>query len=257
MKQTFTLAAWNFRLARRSLLALWGIFAAQQLALVLFRVAVQQNAAGMGLASHYYVTMQIFVYCGFYLLTALAAGAATHVSRRARSGYTWATLPGTPGQKFGAKAIAIAAAELVFTAWQFVWYIIEFYPVTALEVHLARKLYGAALPPANLYEQVVANNLFSRLLPRRPLQLVILLGILALSALLLAALDTVRGWRKLPVFAVGALCAGVCFYFVSVEQHPEWMFLSASRNLTMAAAAVLAALTVWWAVRSIRRGEAC
>lgn len=31
----------------------------------------------------------------------------------------------------------------------------------------------------------------------------ILLGILALSALLLAALDTVRGWRKLPVFAVG------------------------------------------------------
>ena len=34
MKHTLTLAAWNFRLARRSLLALWGIFAAQQLALV-------------------------------------------------------------------------------------------------------------------------------------------------------------------------------------------------------------------------------
>ena len=199
MKHTLTLAAWNFRLARRSLLALWGIFAAQQLALVVFRIC-WQGAAGMGLASHYYVTMQIFAYLGFYLLTGLAAGLATHNSRRARSGYTWATLPGTPGQKFGAKAITIAAAEVVFTAWQFVWYIVEFYPVTALEVHLGRKLYGAALPPANLYEQVVANNLFSRLLPRRPLQLVILLGTLALSALLLAALDTVRGWRKLPVF---------------------------------------------------------
>ena len=185
MKHTLTLAAWNFRLARRSLLALWGIFAAQQLVLVVVRIC-WQGAAGMGLASHYYVTMQIFAYLGFYLLTGLAAGLATHNSRRARSGYTWATLPGTPGQKFGAKAITIAAAEVVFTAWQFVWYIVEFYPVTALEVHLARKLYGAALPPANLYEQVVANNLFSRLLPRRPLQLVILLGILALSALLLA-----------------------------------------------------------------------
>lgn len=201
--------------------------------------------------------MQIFVYCGFYLLTALAAGAATHVSRRARSGYTWATLPGTPGQKFAAKAITIAAAEVTFTAWQFIWYIVEFYPVTALEVHRARQLYGAALPPANLYEQVVANNLFARILPRRPLQLVILLGILALSAVLLAALDTVRGWRKLPVFAVGGLCAGVCFYFVTVEQHPDWLFASPSRNFTMALAAVLAVLTVWWAVRSIRRGETC
>ena len=134
MKHTLTLAAWNFRLARRYLLALWGIFAAQQLALVVFRIC-WQGAAGMGLASHYYVTMQIFAYLGFYLLTGLEAGLATHSSRRARSGYTWATLPGTPGQKFGAKAITIAAAEVVFAAWQFVWYIVEFYPVTALEVH--------------------------------------------------------------------------------------------------------------------------
>lgn len=256
MKHTLTLAAWNFRLARRSLLALWGIFAAQQLALVLW-LATRQSTAGMGLASHYYVTMQIFAYCAFYLLTGLAAGLATHVSRRARSGYTWATLPGTPGQKFGAKAITIAAAEVTFTAWQFVWYIVEFYPVTALEVHLARRYYGASLPPANLYEQVVANNLFARILPRRPMQLVILLGVLVLSALMLAALDTVRGWRKLPVFAVGALCAWQCVYFVTIEQHPDWIFASPSRNFTMAAAAVLAALTVWWAVRSIRRGETC
>ena len=254
MKHTLTLAAWNFRLARRSLLALWGIFAAQQTALILWRAA-QANTTGLGLASHYYVMMQIFAYLGFYLLTTLAVGLATHNSRRARSGYTWATLPGTPGQKFAAKAITVAAAELTFTAWQFVWYIVEFYPVTALEVYRARQLHGAALPRASLYEQLVANNLFSRLLPRRPLQLVILLGILALSALLLTALDTVRGWRKLPVFAVGLLCAWQCFYLGTVEQHPEWMFTSASRNVTMAFAAVLAVLTVWWAVRSIRRGE--
>ena len=63
--------------------------------------------------------------------------------------------------------------------------------------------------------------------------------------------------RKLPVFAVGGLCAWQCFYLVTVEQHPAWMFTSASRNVTMALAAVLAALTVWWAVRSIRRGATC
>ena len=83
MKHTLTLAAWNFRLARRSLLALWGIFAAQQLALVVFRIC-WQGAAGMGLASHYYVTMQIFAYLGFYLLTGLAAGLATHNRRPQR-----------------------------------------------------------------------------------------------------------------------------------------------------------------------------
>ena len=84
------------------------------------------------------------------------------------------------------------------------------------------------------------------------------LGIMILGvALLLAALDTVRGWRKLPVFAVGGLCAWQCFYLVTVEQHPAWMFTSASRNVTIALAAVLAVLTVWWAVRSIRRGETC
>lgn len=256
MKHTLTLAAWNIRLARRSLMLVWGVFAAQQTALIAWNAA-RPNGAGAGLASHYSTTAQIYIYLAFYLITALAAGEATHNSRHARSGYTWATLPGTPVQKFTAKAITIAAAELLFTAWQLVWYIVEFFPVTALEGYLARKTYGEALPPANLYEQVVANNLFSRLLPRRPLQLVILLGILALSALLLAALDTVRGWRKLPVFAVGGLCAWQCFYLVTVEQHPEWMFTSASRNVTMALAAVLAVLTVWWAVRSIRRGETC
>ena len=256
MKHTLTLAAWNIRLARRSLMLVWGVFAAQQLALIAWNAA-RPNGAGAGLASHYSTTAQIYIYLAFYLITALAAGEATHNSRHARSGYTWATLPGTPVQKFTAKAITIAAAELLFTAWQLVWYIVEFFPVTALEGYLARKTYGEALPPANLYEQIVVNNLFSRLLPRRPLQLVILLGILALSALLLAALDTVRGWRKLPVFAVGGLCAWQCFYLVTVEQHPEWMFTSASRNVTMALAAVLAVLTVRWAVRSIRRGETC
>ena len=191
-----------------------------------------------------------------HVVTALAAGAATHNSRRARSGYTWATLPGTPGQKLAAKAITIAAAELVFAAWQLVWYIVEFYPVTALEDWHRRQLYGAVLPAANLYEQVVANNLFARLLPRRPAQMVILLGILILSAAMLAALDTVRGWRKLPVFASGLFCAWVCFYIVSIEQHLEWLLDEPRYAFRIAAAAVLAVLTVWWAVRSIRRGEA-
>ena len=39
MQHTFTLAAWNFRLARRSLLALWGFFAAQQAVVILWRAA--------------------------------------------------------------------------------------------------------------------------------------------------------------------------------------------------------------------------
>ena len=256
MKHTLTLAAWNIRLARRSLMLVWGVFAAQQLALVVFRIC-WQGAAGMGLASHYYVTMQIFAYLGFYLLTGLAAGLATHNSRHARSGYTWATLPGTPVQKFTAKAITIAAAEVVFAAWQFVWYIVEFYPVTALEVHLARKLYGAALPPANLYEQIVVNNLFGRVLPRRPVQLAILVGIFAVSAVLLAALDVQRGWRKLPALAIGALVAGACLQTLQLEQHLTWLFATPGSTAYLVLSAALTVFSVWWALRSIRRGAAC
>ena len=61
-----------------------------------------------------------------------------------------------------------------------------------------------------------------------------------LSALLLAALDTVRGWRKLPVFASGMFCAWVCFYIVSIEQHLAWLLDEPRYALRIAAAAVLA-----------------
>lgn len=168
--------------------------------------------------------MQIFAYLGFYLLTALEVGLATHNSRRARSGYTWATLPGTPGQKFAAKAITIAAAELVFAAWQLVWYIVEFYPVTALEGWRRRQMYGAVLPAANLYEQVVANNLFARLLPRRPAQIVILLGILILSAAMLGrAGSRCAAGASCPSLPSGLFCAWCASTTVSIEQHLEWL----------------------------------
>ena len=87
MQHTFTLAAWNFRLARRSLLALWGVFAAQQAAVILWRAA-QPGRPGWGWRPIITLQCRFFAYLGFYLLTALAAGAATHNSRRARSGYT-------------------------------------------------------------------------------------------------------------------------------------------------------------------------
>lgn len=256
MKHTLTLAAWNFRLARRSLLLVWGSFAAQQTALIAWNAA-RPNRAGAGLASHYSDTAQIYLYLAFYLITALAAGEATHNSRRARSGYTWATLPGTPGQKYTAKVITIAAAELLFTAWQLVWYIVEFFPVTALESCLARKTYGEALPPASLYEQILVNNLFQRVLPRRPVQLVILVGILAVSSLLLAALDVQRGWRKLPAFAIGVLVAGACVQTLQVEQHLTWLFATPGSTAYLVLSVVLTVFSVWWALRSIRRGAAC
>lgn len=256
MKHTLTLAAWNIRLARRSLMALWGIFAAQQTALIAWNAA-RPNGAGAGLASHYSTTAQIYIYLAFYLITALAAGEATHNSRHARSGYTWATLPGTPVQKFTAKAITIAAAELLFTAWQLVCYIVEFFPVTALEGYLARKTYGEALPPANLYEQIVVNNLFGRVLPRRPVQLAILVGIFAVSAVLLAALDVQRGWRKLPALAIGALVAGACLQTLQLEQHLTWLFATPGSTAYLVLSAALTVFSVWWALRSIRRGAAC
>ena len=41
-----------------------------------------------------------------------------------------------------------------------------------------------------------------------------------------------------------------------INQHLDWLFAAPSGNIAMALAAVLAVLTVGWAVRSIRRGEA-
>ena len=49
MKHTLTLAAWNIRLARRSLMLVWGVFAAQQTALIAWSAA-RPNGAGAGLA---------------------------------------------------------------------------------------------------------------------------------------------------------------------------------------------------------------
>ena len=63
-------------------------------------------------------------------------------------------------------------------------------------------------------------------------------------------------FRSLPVFASGLFCAWVCFGIVGIERHLEWLLDEPRYAFRIAAAVVLAVLTVWWAVRSIRRGEA-
>ncbi len=138
MQHTFTLAAWNFRLARRSLLALWGFLPPSR----------QRSSCGgprsrgrPGWGWRPIITLQcrfFFAYLGFYLLTALEVGLATQQPPR-RSGYTWATLPGT-GQKLRPRP-SRSPLPVVFAAWQLV---VEFYPVTALEGWRRRQMYGSA-----------------------------------------------------------------------------------------------------------------
>ncbi len=147
MQHTFTLAAWNFRLARRSLLALWGFLPPSRQRSSCGGPRSRGGRLGAGVPLLRYNA----IFCLLGVLPAHRAGSGGWPPQqppRPQRLYM-ATLPGTPGQKLAAKAITIAAAELVFAAWQLVWYIVEFYPVTALEGWRRRQMYGAVLPAAN------------------------------------------------------------------------------------------------------------
>lgn len=258
MKAMFSLAGWNWRLARRSYGILCAVFAVEQLAVLLWQ-ASRSAMLGMGLAACYEEGFQFQVFLLVFLLAGLLAGPAVNDQKRAKCSYTWLTLPVPPALRLAAQVLTAAVLQLGIVALQLVLYMVYFFPVQAMDSARAMEKLGTAMPAQNLYEQVMLSDSMYWLLPRRPAQFALLVVTVLASALLLTCVRLHRGWRRGAAVLIGVVC-GVCCLMLFQWEKDFALFGSFDKLVrnTLLSAAVLVALvifSIWWALRAIRRAE--
>ena len=155
--------------------------------------------------------------------------------------------------------LTAAVLQLGVVALQLVLYILYFFPVQAVESARALEQFGTPMPAQNLYEQLLLNEDLYWLLPRRPLQLVLLVVTWLAAAFLLSCVRLHRGWRRGVAVIIGVICAVCCGVLFHNEQYAalyglnEAVVESAVRAVPVLAVLVLVSLV--WALRAIRRAE--
>lgn len=107
-----------------------------------------------------------------------------------------------------------------------------------------------------LYEQLILNRGLYWLIPRRPLQAVLLALTLAAAALLLTAVRLHKGWRRGAALLIGVVCAIECARLLWSEMdYVRWDYLPPRTAGDAVVLAGLLAFSIWWALRAIRRAE--
>lgn len=257
MKQIFSLAGWNWRLARRSYAILCGAFALEQLAVLLWQTS-RPALLGAGLATYYAEGFQPQAFALALLLAGLSAAPAANDRQRAKCSYTWLTLPLPPGARLAAQVLTAAVLQLGVAALQLVLYMVYFFPVQAMDSARAMEKLGTAMPAQNLYEQVLLSDSMYWLLPRRPAQFALLVVTLLASALLLTCVRLHRGWRRGAAVVLGVVSGFCCLALFEGEVRTALygtLTLSSTLLLLVAIPLAAAAFSIWWALRAIRRAE--
>lgn len=167
MKPILSLAAWNWRMARRPYALLCGVFAVQQLAVLLYQ-AQTPDLLGAGLARCYEKGLQFELFLLTFLLAGLLAGPAINDQKRARCSYTWLTLPLPPAARLAAQVLTAAVLQLGVVALQLVLYALYFFPVQVMQNAAATQRIGQEAAGMRFYEEVILNRGLYWLIPRRP-----------------------------------------------------------------------------------------
>ena len=255
MRPILSLAAWNWRMARRPYAILCAVFAVQQLAVLLYQ-AQTPYLLGAGLAASYSEGLQIYAFGITFLLAGLLAGPAVNDQKRARCSYTWLTLPLPPAARLAAQVLTAAVLQLGLVALQLVLYALYFFPVQVMQNAAVTQRIGQEPPAMLLYEQLILNRGLYWLIPRRPLQAVLLALTLAAAALLLTAVRLHRGWRRGAALLIGVVCAIECTRLLWSEMdYVRWDYLPPRTAGDAVVLAGLLAFSIWWALRAIRRAE--
>ena len=255
MRPILSLAAWNWRMARRPYAILCAVFAVQQLAVLLYQ-AQTPDLLGAGLARCYENGLQFELFLLTFLLAGLLAGPAVNDQKRARCSYTWLTLPLPPAARLAAQVLTAAVLQLGLVALQLVLYALYFFPVQVMQNAAATQRIGQEAASMRFYEEVILNRGLYWLIPRRPLQAVLLALTLAAAALLLTAVRLHKGWRRGAALLIGVVCAIECARLLWSEvDYVRWGYLPPRTAGDAVVLAVLLAFSIWWALRAIRRAE--
>lgn len=255
MRPILSLAAWNWRMARRPYAILCAVFAVQQLAVLLYQ-AQTPYLLGAGLARCYENGLQFELFLLTFLLAGLLAGPAVNDQKRARCSYTWLTLPLPPAARLAAQVLTAAVLQLGLVALQLVLYALYFFPVQVMQNAAVTQRIGQEAASMRFYEEVILNRGLYWLIPRRPLQAVLLALTLAAAALLLTAVRLHKGWRRGAALLIGVVCAIECARLLWSEMdYVRWDYLPPRTAGDAVVLAGLLAFSIWWALRAIRRAE--
>lgn len=255
MRPILSLAAWNWRMARRPYAILCAVFAVQQLAVLLYQ-AQTPDLLGAGLARCYENGLQFELFLLTFLLAGLLAGPAVNDQKRARCSYTWLTLPLPPAARLAAQVLTAAVLQLGLVALQLVLYALYFFPVQVMQNAAVTQRIGQEAASMRFYEEVILNRGLYWLIPRRPLQAVLLALTLAAAALLLTAVRLHKGWRRGAALLIGVVCAIECARLLWSEvDYVRWGYLPPRTAGDAVVLAGLLAFSIWWALRAIRRAE--
>lgn len=255
MRPILSLAAWNWRMARRPYAILCAVFAVQQLAVLLYQ-AQTPDLLGAGLARCYENGLQFELFLLTFLLAGLLAGPAVNDQKRARCSYTWLTLPLPPAARLAAQVLTAAVLQLGLVALQLVLYALYFFPVQVMQNAAVTQRIGQEAASMRFYEEVILNRGLYWLIPRRPLQAVLLALTLAAAALLLTAVRLHKGWRRGAALLIGVVCAIECARLLWSEMdYVRWDYLPPRTAGDAVVLAGLLAFSIWWALRAIRRAE--
>lgn len=256
MKRILSMAAWNWRMARRPYAVLCALFAAQQLA-VLLMMAANRYYAGQGMACYY-------INGGQPLAFGLAFAAAGVLSARSlwtrggtRCGYTWLTLPMPPAARLAGHLLTAVVMELGVIAWQLALYLLFLLPVQRLADHTAAGVMRSALPSPHPYEQLARNAALRCVLPARPFSL-FLLALLVLGAgVLLPCIFVHKGWQRVAAALQALVGAGCCALLLLADRGQAAGYTAGCGTFGMLLAVLLPQLPIaWlWALRAIRRAE--
>ena len=191
-----------------------------------------------------------------FLLAGLLAGPAVNDQKRARCSYTWLTLPLPPAARLAAQVLTAAVLQLGLVALQLVLYALYFFPVQVMQNAAVTQRIGQEAASMRFYEEVILNRGLYWLIPRRPLQAVLLALTLAAAALLLTAVRLHRGWRRGAALLIGVVCAIECARLLWSEMdYVRWDYLPPRTAGDAVVLAGLLAFSIWWALRAIRRAE--
>ena len=261
MRPILSLAAWNWRMARRPYGILCAVFAVQQLAVLLYQAQVP-NQIGDGLAAYYSQGLQINVFGITFLLAGLLAGPAINDQKRAKCSYTWLTMPLSPAARLAAQVLTAAVLLLGIVALQLVLYAVYSVPVHLFENFVLAQQGQPYSVQLLFYEEVIRSGGIYWMIPRRPEQAALMAFTLLAAALLLTAVRLHKGWRRAVAVVIGVACGVACMSILQWEQYhtrypAEHLAQIVLPNIParLALLAVLLVFSVWWALRAIRRAE--
>ena len=253
MKTIYRLAAWNLRVTIKPLLLVWGLMAAGEFVALI--APATSNKGSLMNFSFYNFTLPIFVFSYIAAVFISVYPACSAAFGRSKSIYTLMTLPMPRRNILFANIVSGLLTAFGTITVQVALHFVFYYPVM--------KLAEASRPDAylqcpvfienGLFLSFMRNELLQVIFPRSLFSLLAFLTVIICTTVLLHCVPMHSGlWRvvSLVLLAGSGILGGIVLMMQYLNRGSSTTVVALSAPL--AAAAVL---SLWWALRSLKKAK--